>query len=82
MVDISSKLTKKTRAEKILDDIESHLRKLITEKKELKKNFLVKMKEIEKKDKDNQIEMENLVKQFARESEESKKNNQEWLDSN
>ncbi|CAG8453639.1 10956_t:CDS:2 [Ambispora leptoticha] len=45
---------KKGRAEKILDDIEAHLRKLISEKKDIKKNFLAKLKEIEKQNKENQ----------------------------
>jgi len=45
---------KKNRAEKILDDIEIHLKKLISEKKEIKKNFLTKLKEIERQNKENQ----------------------------
>jgi hypothetical protein len=45
---------KKTRAEKILEDIEVQLRKLITEKKEVKKKFLDKIKEISKKEKENE----------------------------
>lgn len=44
---------KKTRAEKILEDIEVQLRKLITEKKELKKKFVDKIKEISKQENEN-----------------------------
>ena len=50
MPEISSK---KTKAEKILEDIEVQLRKLITEKKELKKKFLDKLKELNKQEKEN-----------------------------
>jgi len=45
---------KKTRAEMILRDIEAHLQKLINEKKELKKKFSEKLKEVEKQRKENQ----------------------------
>jgi hypothetical protein len=45
---------KKTRAETILGDIEIQLRKLITEKKDLKKKFLDKIKEVSKQEKENQ----------------------------
>ena len=44
---------KKSKAEKILEDIEAQLRKLITEKKELKKKFLDKLKELNKQEKEN-----------------------------
>jgi len=44
---------KKTKAEKILEDIEAQLRKLINEKKELKKKFSDKMKELAKQEKEN-----------------------------
>lgn len=54
MVENISKPIKKSRAEKILDDIEVHLRQLIKEKKEIKKNFITKLKEIERQNKDNQ----------------------------
>ena len=54
MVENNSKSIKKSRAEKILDDIEVHLRQLIKEKKEIKKDFVTKLKEIEKQNKDNQ----------------------------
>jgi len=50
MSEVSSK---KTKAEKILEDIEAQLRKLITEKKELKKKFLDKLKELNKQEKEN-----------------------------
>ncbi|MEG7978466.1 MAG: hypothetical protein NY202_00645 [Mollicutes bacterium UO1] len=46
---------KKIRAETILRDIEAHLKKLITEKQELKKNFADKLKEVEKQRKENQL---------------------------
>lgn len=45
---------KQTRAEKILEDIEIQLRQLITEKKDLRKKFLDKIKEISKQEKENQ----------------------------
>jgi len=45
---------KKSRAEKILEDIEAHLKKLIGEKRDIKKNFLTKLKEIERQNKENQ----------------------------
>lgn len=45
---------KKTRAEKILGDIEVRLRSLIMEKKELKKKFAEKLKEVEKQKKENE----------------------------
>jgi hypothetical protein len=45
---------KKSRAEKILGDIEIQLRQLITEKKDLRKKFLDKIKEISKKESENQ----------------------------
>jgi hypothetical protein len=54
MSDNSIQSFKKNRAEKILDDIETHLKKLISEKKEIKKNFLTKLKEIERQNKENQ----------------------------
>ena len=54
MLENNNKSTKKSRAEKILDDIEVHLRQLIKEKKEIKKGFVTKLKEIEKQNKDNQ----------------------------
>ena len=57
---------KKNRAEKILEDIESHLRKLISEKKEIKKNFLTKLKEIEKQNKENQEWFEDNWKEAER----------------
>ncbi|CAG8730744.1 10470_t:CDS:2 [Racocetra persica] len=50
MSEISSK---KTKAEKILEDIEAQLRKLISEKKELKKKFLDKLKDLSKQEKEN-----------------------------
>jgi hypothetical protein len=50
MPEVSSK---KTRAEKILEDIEAQLRKLIMEKKELKKKFSDKLKELAKQEKEN-----------------------------
>ena len=43
----NSEKPKKSRAQKILDDIESQLRKLIAEKKELYKKFAEKNREIE-----------------------------------
>ena len=49
---ITSNVKKKTRAEKILEDIEAHLKKLISEKRELKKNFLTKLKELENQGKE------------------------------
>ena len=45
--------SKKTRAEKILEDIEAQLRKLIAEKKELKKKFSDKLKDLAKQEKEN-----------------------------
>ncbi|WNE40505.1 MAG: hypothetical protein GBAus27B_000572 [Mycoplasmataceae bacterium] len=45
---------KKTRAEKILEDIEIQLRKLINEKKNIRKKFLDKIKEISKQENENQ----------------------------
>jgi len=45
---------KKSKAEKILEDIEAHLKKLIGEKRDIKKNFLAKLKEIERQNKENQ----------------------------
>ena len=50
MSEVSSK---KTKAEKILEDIEAQLRKLIMEKKELKKKFSDKLKELAKQEKEN-----------------------------
>jgi hypothetical protein len=52
MVEIS-KSTKKGRAEKILDDIEVHLRKLISEKKQIKQDFLTKLKQLDKQREEN-----------------------------
>jgi hypothetical protein len=54
MLESNNKSIRKSRAEKILDDIEVHLRQLIKEKKEIKKGFVTKLKEIEKQNKDNQ----------------------------
>ncbi|CAI2162026.1 2935_t:CDS:2 [Funneliformis geosporum] len=51
---LTSRRNQRTKAEKILEDIESQLRKLITDKRELKKKFLAKLKEIERQNKDNQ----------------------------
>jgi hypothetical protein len=51
---VDSKSVKKTQAEKILDDIEAHLRSLITEKKKIKQDFAVKLKELDKQRKENQ----------------------------
>ena len=56
---ITSSVKKKTRAEKILEDIEVHLKKLISEKRELKKNFLTKLKELENQEKENKEWFEN-----------------------
>lgn len=47
MLDSNIEKPKKTRAQKILDDIENQLRKLIAEKKELYKKFAEKNREIE-----------------------------------
>jgi len=47
MLDSNIEKPKKTRAQRILDDIESQLRKLISEKKELYKRFTEKNREIE-----------------------------------
>src|SRR5438477_8098573 len=47
MLDNKIEKPKKTRAQRILDDIESQLRKLIAEKKELYKKFAEKNREIE-----------------------------------
>lgn len=57
---------KKNRAEKILDDIETHLKKLIGEKKDIKKNFLTKLKEIERQNKENQDWFEDNWKEAER----------------
>lgn len=57
---------KKSRAEKILDDIETHLKKLISEKKDIKKNFLTKLKEIERQNKENQEWFEGNWKEAER----------------
>jgi hypothetical protein len=54
MMENNGKSIRKSRAEKILDDIEVHLRQLIKEKKEIKKGFVTKLKEIEKQNRDNQ----------------------------
>jgi hypothetical protein len=51
---VDSKSVKRTQAEKILDDIEAHLRSLITEKKKIKQDFAVKLKELDKQRKENQ----------------------------
>lgn len=50
----NNKLTKRTRSEKILDDIEANLRNLITEKKKIKQDFTAKLKELDKQSKENQ----------------------------
>jgi len=52
-MNMSEVSSKKTKAEKILEDIEAQLRKLITEKKELKKKFLDKLKELSRQEKEN-----------------------------
>jgi len=66
MSDNSIQSFKKNRAEKILEDIEAHLRKLISEKKEIKKNFLTKLKEIERQNKENQDWFEDNWKEAER----------------
>ncbi|CAG8473552.1 1906_t:CDS:2 [Scutellospora calospora] len=62
MSEISSK---KTKAEKILEDIEAQLRKLITEKKELKKKFLDKLKDLTKQEKENKVEILQLERKMT-----------------
>ncbi|MCE8163005.1 MAG: hypothetical protein I3273_00400 [Candidatus Moeniiplasma glomeromycotorum] len=47
MLDINSEKPKKSRAQKILDDIENNLRNLIKEKKEIWKKFVERRKEFE-----------------------------------
>lgn len=54
------------RAEKILDEIESYLRSLIKEKKEIKKNFLDKLREIEEQNRKNQDWFEDNWKEAER----------------
>lgn len=66
MVENTSKPIKENRAEKILRDIEAHLKKLIDEKREIKKNFLTKIKELEKQNKENQEWFENNWKEAER----------------
>lgn len=66
MLENSKSSNKKSRAEKILDDIEVHLRQLIKEKKEIKKGFATKLKEIEKQNKDNQEWFEDNWKEAER----------------
>lgn len=66
MSDNSIQSFKRNRAEKILDDIEAHLKKLISEKKEIKKNFLTKLKEIERQNKESQEWFEDNWKEAER----------------
>jgi secreted Zn-dependent insulinase-like peptidase len=51
MLDINIEKPKKSRAQKILDDIEANLRNLIKEKKELWKKFLEKRREFDRLEK-------------------------------
>ena len=57
---------KKSKAEKILDDIEIHLKKLISDKRDIKKQFLTKIKEIERQNKENQEWFEGNWKEAER----------------
>ena len=56
---ITNSVKKRTRAEKILEDIEAHLKKLISERRELKKSFLTKLRELESQGKENKEWFEN-----------------------
>ena len=55
MLDINKEKPKKSRAQKILDDIETNLRNLIKEKKELWKKFLESRRELEQLEKQYKV---------------------------
>ncbi|CAG8456740.1 5754_t:CDS:10, partial [Racocetra fulgida] len=59
------KISKKKLAEKILEDIEAQLRKLISEKKELKKKFLDKLKDLSRQEKENKVEILQLERKMT-----------------
>jgi hypothetical protein len=62
MLDINKEKPKKSRAQKILDDIETNLRNLIKEKKELWKKFLESRRELEQLEKQYKVNWEEAQK--------------------
>lgn len=73
MIDNNIKSPRRVRSEKILDDIELHLRSLLKRKKELEKVFSTKLKELEKQTKENQDEFDARMRELDKQNEDDRK---------